>query len=98
MLHTLTPREEKIVKMRYGLEGGSEHTLEEVGRSFTLTRESAFARSKPRPCASCASPLDPTSSSHFSTPCTNDAGIRARWEVEERGDGLCVPSVCPKYA
>jgi RNA polymerase primary sigma factor len=46
------------VKMRYGLEGGSEHTLEEVGRSFTFTRESAFARSKPRPCASCASPLD----------------------------------------
>jgi len=52
--------------MRYGLEDGSEHTLEEVGRSFTLTRESAFARSKPGPCASCASPLDPASSSHFS--------------------------------
>ena len=39
MLHTLTPREEKIVKMRYGLEDGSEHTLEDVGRSLAVTRE-----------------------------------------------------------
>ncbi len=54
------------MKMRYGLEDGSEHTLEEVGRSFTLTRESAFARSKPGSCARCARPLDPASSSHFS--------------------------------
>ena len=56
MLHTPTPREEKIGKMRYGLEDGPEHTLEEVGRSFTLTRESGFATSKPGPCASCAKP------------------------------------------
>ncbi len=34
VLRTLTPREEKIMKMRFGLEDGSEHTLEEVGRSF----------------------------------------------------------------
>jgi RNA polymerase primary sigma factor len=39
VLHTLTPREEKIVKMRFGLEDGWEHTLEEVGRSFAVTRE-----------------------------------------------------------
>jgi RNA polymerase primary sigma factor len=39
VLHTLTPREEKIIKMRFGLEDGSEHTLEEVGRSFAVTRE-----------------------------------------------------------
>jgi RNA polymerase primary sigma factor len=39
VLHTLTPREEKIMKMRFGLEDGSEHTLEEVGRSFAVTRE-----------------------------------------------------------
>jgi RNA polymerase primary sigma factor len=39
VLRTLTPREEKIVKMRFGLEDGSEHTLEEVGRSFAVTRE-----------------------------------------------------------
>jgi RNA polymerase primary sigma factor len=35
----LTPREEKIMKMHFGLEDGSEHTLEEVGRSFAVTRE-----------------------------------------------------------
>jgi RNA polymerase primary sigma factor len=39
VLHTLTPREEKIMKMRFGLEDGSERTLEEVGRAFALTRE-----------------------------------------------------------
>ena len=39
MLRSLTPREEKIMKMRFGLEDGSEHTLEEVGRAFAVTRE-----------------------------------------------------------
>ena len=39
VLRTLSPREEKIIKMRFGLEDGSEHTLEEVGRSFAVTRE-----------------------------------------------------------
>jgi len=39
MLKTLTPREERIIKMRFGLEDGSEHTLAEVGQSFALTRE-----------------------------------------------------------
>ena len=39
VLHTLTPREEKIMKMRFGLEDGSEHTLEEVGQQFAVTRE-----------------------------------------------------------
>src|SRR6202043_1680721 len=34
VLKTLTPREEKIIKMRFGLEDGSEHTLEEVGQNF----------------------------------------------------------------
>jgi len=39
VLHTLSPREEKVVKMRFGLEDGSEHTLEEVGLEFAVTRE-----------------------------------------------------------
>ena len=39
VLKTLTPREEKIIKMRFGLEDGSEHTLEEVGQNFAVTRE-----------------------------------------------------------
>jgi RNA polymerase primary sigma factor len=39
VLRTLTPREERVVKMRFGLEDGSEHTLEEVGQSFQVTRE-----------------------------------------------------------
>ncbi|MBI4466484.1 MAG: RNA polymerase sigma factor RpoD [Acidobacteria bacterium] len=39
LLKTLTPREEKVIKMRFGLDDGSEHTLEEVGQSFAVTRE-----------------------------------------------------------
>jgi RNA polymerase primary sigma factor len=39
VLKTLSPREEKIIKMRFGLMDGSEHTLEEVGQHFAVTRE-----------------------------------------------------------
>src|SRR2546421_1764533 len=40
VLATLTPREEKVIKMRFGLgHNGSEHTLEEVGQHFAVTRE-----------------------------------------------------------
>ncbi len=39
MLKTLTPREEKVLKMRFGIDVASEHTLEEVGRDFSVTRE-----------------------------------------------------------
>jgi RNA polymerase primary sigma factor len=39
VLKTLSPREEKIVKMRFGLQDGSEYTLEEVGQNFAVTRE-----------------------------------------------------------
>ena len=39
VLNTLTPREERIIKMRFGLEDGLEHTLGEVGRAFAVTSE-----------------------------------------------------------
>ena len=39
VLKTLTPREEKVIKMRFGVGEGSEHTLEEVGQDFAVTRE-----------------------------------------------------------
>ncbi len=39
VLKTLTPREERVIKMRFGVGDGSEHTLEEVGQSFAVTRE-----------------------------------------------------------
>jgi RNA polymerase primary sigma factor len=38
-LKTLTPREEQVLRMRFGVGDGSEHTLEEVGKSFNVTRE-----------------------------------------------------------
>jgi RNA polymerase primary sigma factor len=39
VLKSLTPREEQVLRMRFGVGDGSEHTLEEVGRSFNVTRE-----------------------------------------------------------
>lgn len=39
VLRTLTPREERVIKMRFGVGDGSEHTLEEVGQNFAVTRE-----------------------------------------------------------
>ena len=39
VLHTLTPREEKVIRLRFGLEEGQAHTLEEVGKEFNVTRE-----------------------------------------------------------
>ncbi|MCU1329306.1 MAG: polymerase, sigma 70 subunit, RpoD family, partial [Bryobacterales bacterium] len=39
VLKSLSPREEKIIRMRFGLDDGSEHTLEEVGQNFQVTRE-----------------------------------------------------------
>jgi RNA polymerase primary sigma factor len=39
VLKTLTPREEKVLKLRFGLEDGRSRTLEEVGREFNVTRE-----------------------------------------------------------
>jgi RNA polymerase primary sigma factor len=39
ILGTLSEREQKILKMRFGLESGKSHTLEEVGQEFAVTRE-----------------------------------------------------------
>ena len=39
VLKTLTPREEEVLAKRFGLSDGTEHTLEEVGQSFAVTRE-----------------------------------------------------------
>ncbi len=39
ILQTLSEREQKIIKMRFGIGGGSSHTLEEVGAEFSVTRE-----------------------------------------------------------
>ena len=39
VLDTLTPREEKVIRLRYGIDDGKPRTLEEVGREFNVTRE-----------------------------------------------------------
>ena len=39
VLSTLTPREEKVLRMRFGIGEESDHTLEEVGQDFNVTRE-----------------------------------------------------------
>ncbi len=39
MLETLTPREDRILRMRFGIGTNTDHTLKEVGQQFSLTRE-----------------------------------------------------------
>ena len=39
VLSTLTPREEQVLKLRFGIEDGRTRTLEEVGKQFHVTRE-----------------------------------------------------------
>jgi len=39
VLDTLTPREAKVLRMRFGIEMSTDHTLEEVGKQFDVTRE-----------------------------------------------------------
>jgi RNA polymerase primary sigma factor len=39
ILDTLTPREERVLRLRYGLDDGKPRTLEEVGKEFNVTRE-----------------------------------------------------------
>jgi len=68
LLRTLTLREEKVIKMRFGLEDGSEHTLEEVASIWRM-RSRVTAKHW---------------SSHFWQTFTNDTGICARWEWESR--------------
>ncbi len=48
ILDSLSPREAKVLRMRFGLEMASDHTLEEVGKQFDVTRE-RIRQSKPRP-------------------------------------------------
>jgi len=48
VLKSLTPREEQVLKLRFGIGDGTEHTLEEVGRTFNVTA-SGSARSSTRP-------------------------------------------------
>ena len=39
ILNTLTPREAKVLRMRFGIDMSTDHTLEEVGKQFDVTRE-----------------------------------------------------------
>src|SRR5688572_18709069 len=53
VLSSLTPRERKVLELRFGLEDGRSRTLEEVGREFNVTRE-RIRQIEARRCASCA--------------------------------------------
>ena len=57
VLKTLTPREEKVLRLRFGIEDGRTRTLEEVGKEFNVTRE----RLRRRHCASCVTRAVPRS-------------------------------------
>ena len=60
VLKSLTPREEKVLRLRFGLEDGRPRTLEEVGKEFNVTRE-RIRQIEARRCVSCATPAVPRS-------------------------------------
>ena len=74
VLDTLTPREEKVLRLRFGLDDGKARTLEEVGREFNVTRE-RIRQIEPRPSGA-APPLPEQETQGF-------FGIRSitRWET-----------------
>lgn len=53
VLDTLTPREAKVLRMRFGIEMNTDHTLEEVGKQFDVTRE-RIRQMRQKPCANSA--------------------------------------------
>ncbi len=55
VLKSLTPREERVITLRFGLEDGRARTLEELGKEFNVTRE-RVRQIEQRRCASCATP------------------------------------------
>ena len=64
VLKTLTPREEKVLRLRFGIEDGRTRTLEEVGKEFNVTRE-RIRQIEAKACASCAIPRARKSSRTF---------------------------------
>jgi RNA polymerase primary sigma factor len=68
ILDSLTPREAKVLRMRFGIEMTNDHTLEEVGKQFDVTRE-RIRQSKPRRCASSSTPAARTNCAVLPTTC-----------------------------
>jgi RNA polymerase primary sigma factor len=75
MLEYLTPRERKIIEMRFGLKDGIGHTLEEVGKEFNVTRErirqieaKVLQKLRDHPRSACIREHSPMKSNSFSSP------------------------------
>jgi hypothetical protein len=78
VLASVTPREERVLRMRYGIGMNKDHTLEEVGKQFSVSRGSASARSRPRRSGS--------SSTRAGQGCSE-----ASWTIDRRGRGhVCI--------
>jgi len=72
VLATLAPREEQVLKMRFGIGERANHTLEEVGQDFDVSPVSGSARSRRRRCASSATPAAAACSRASSTTDSGD--------------------------
>ena len=89
VLRTLTPREERVVKMRFGLEDGSEHTLEEVGQSFQVTRE-RIRQIEAKALRKLRHPSRSRNCGRLSIPCTsNFRGFQAKGRPQQGGLFVC---------
>jgi predicted nucleic acid-binding protein len=76
VLEKLTPREAKVLRMRFGIDLNTEHTLEKVGRQFDMTRERIRSRERAANISSVVDqfltrilclPWDATAATHFAT-------------------------------
>ncbi|WP_420878449.1 sigma factor-like helix-turn-helix DNA-binding protein [Rahnella perminowiae] len=59
VLAGLTTREAKVLRMRFGIDMNTDHTLEEVGKQFDVTREHVSVGSKRKRCVNCATQAAP---------------------------------------
>ena len=89
VLDTLTPREKKVLELRFGIVDGRTRTLEEVGKEFNVTRE-RIRQIEARRCASSATPAEAKSSEISST---DEKALR--WPVDTRKHTVLKRSFSP---
>ena len=78
ILESLTPREAKVLRMRFGIDMNTDHTLEEVGKQFDVTRERIRQIEAKSPAQNCAIRPAATASEASSTAKTANCKIKNR--------------------
>jgi hypothetical protein len=86
MLKHLNPREERIIRMRFGFEDGNPRTLEEVGETFDVTREH-IRQIEARCCANCDTPRVPACCAGFTKVLCEAAPMNSLYPHQKNSKG-----------